>query len=153
CRREGLPLRPDWLPPRPPGALPRWLFAAVVAAGLAPAGVVGVLGVWAGAAFAVAVAAGAAGVAAGAGAAAAAIAALIAAADMSFRSHSGLGACGVTATSLVFLPKPSMSTVMVQTPSSRSGNEYMPFSSVVVATFLSPFTAVTDAPGTGMPLE
>src|SRR6476469_9718351 len=50
-------------------------------------------------------------------------AARISAMEDGFRSHSGLGAFGAMPTSLVNLPKPSMSTWMVQTPSGRSRKE------------------------------
>ena len=86
--------------------------------------------------------------AAGAGAAAAAVMALI---DRNLRFHSGEGASKAIPTSFESLAKPSISTSMVHEPSARSANEYRPFSSLVVKSFLSPLVAVTDAPGTGSP--
>src|ERR1019366_6640152 len=119
---------------------PRAAGAVAAAFGVAAAAVV----VWA--------VTGVAAVSAGlAGAALAAGGAMIALIGRNLKFHSAAGASKATPTSLESLAKPSISTSIVQAPSARSLNEYRPFSSVVVNSFLSPLIAVTDAPGTGRP--
>jgi hypothetical protein len=70
---------------------------------------------------------------------------------INFRSQIGLGAWASMPTSLLAFWNPIISTWIDQIPSAKSANEYMPCSSVVVMTFLSPRVAVTVAPGMGNP--
>ena len=147
---------PHWLPEflsrasdcRAPWPWRPALLSAVALVATA-AGVAGAAA--AGAGVAGAGAAGAAGVAGAGTAGAGGVGARLAPGGRSFRSQSAGGASDAIPTSRVSLAKPIISTSMVHVPSANSGNEYAPWSSVVVTIFLSPCVAVTVAPGTGNP--
>lgn len=67
----------------------------------------------------------------------------------SLRSHEEMGAPGCTSTGRAILAKPIISTSMFHRPSAKSAKRNIPSWSVVVVTFLSPWTAETVTPGTG----